>query len=216
MEEDELINAVKQARQNSPERNFNQSFDLVITLKNVDLTTPEKKIEIFEQLPNGRGKKEARVAAFVGKALVKEAKKHCDEVIQKKEFSDWAEDPRKVRKLVRRNDYFIAEGSLMMDVAKNFGKYLGSKKKMPNPKGGQVITPKTDIEDLIRKLKRTVVLRVKKQPMIQALVGTEDMSDESVAENIKTVISEVKRFYAPYELDQALLKLTMGRPVELW
>ncbi|MBR9677816.1 MAG: hypothetical protein GOU97_00780 [Nanoarchaeota archaeon] len=215
MESLEIIKILKKAREQGSKRKFVQSIDLIITLKNVDLKKNDKKIEIFEHLPAGRGRKKARIAAFVDKDTTVQAKKHCDEVIEKKDFSKW-DKPREIRKLVRTNDFFIAQASVMIDQAKIFGKYLGAKGKMPNPKAGQVIFPKTDLEALTKKLRDTVILRVKKHPMIQVLVGTEDMKDEQLSKNVKTVLEEVKRHYAQNEIRDAFLKLTMGKPVKLW
>jgi len=215
MEVKEIIDKVKQAREQSSKKKFVQSLDLIITLKGVDLKNQDNKLEIYEKLPAGRGKKKARIGAFVDKDLVTEAIKHCDTVIEKKDFDKW-EDPRKIRKLVRSNDYFIAQANVMIDLAKIFGKYLGSQGKMPNPKAGQIVPPKADLKTMTDKLRDTVIIKVKKHPMIQVLVGTEDMKDEDLAKNIKAVLDEVERKYAPHEKKDGFLKLTMGKTVRLW
>ena len=47
MDKSQLQKAIEEVRKNSTKRNFKQSFDLIINLKNLDLKKPEHQIELF-------------------------------------------------------------------------------------------------------------------------------------------------------------------------
>ena len=49
----EILEAVKKAKENSKPRNFTQSVDVVITIKDLDVKKPENRIEEEVFLPNG-------------------------------------------------------------------------------------------------------------------------------------------------------------------
>jgi len=48
-------------------------------------------------------------------------------------------------------------------------------------------------DPIIDRLKNTVNIRIKNQPVIQALVGSQEMDDEQIAENIETVLGILDR-----------------------
>ena len=52
----EILEAVKKAKEESKPRNFTQSVDVVITIKDLDVKKPENRIDEEVFLPNGRGK----------------------------------------------------------------------------------------------------------------------------------------------------------------
>ena len=56
MDSDKILNAVKEARTLAKPRNFTQSVDLIVNLKELDLTRPENRLKEQIVLPSGRGK----------------------------------------------------------------------------------------------------------------------------------------------------------------
>ena len=52
----EILEAVKKAKDESKPRNFTQSIDVVITIKDLDVKKPENSMDEEVLLPNGRGK----------------------------------------------------------------------------------------------------------------------------------------------------------------
>jgi large subunit ribosomal protein L1 len=79
---------------------------------------------------------------------------------------------------------------MMKDVGK-LGMVLGRKGLMPNPKTGTV---SFDIKGTIAELKKgRVEFRADKTGVMHLAVGKVSMEPEKVAENVKAVISEVKR-----------------------
>ncbi len=191
-------------------RNFVQSYDLIINLKNINIKQNSVNHSVI--MPFSKGKK-IKVAAFVGPELDEQANQFCDLVIKEADFKGY--DAKKVKKIAQEYDYFIAQASLMPKVAAAFGKTLGTKGKMPNPKLGCVVPPNASLDVLIAKLSKTIQMVAKKATNLQCIVGKEDMPDNEVAENIISVYnSTVKQL--PSELQNiknVKIKLTMSKAV---
>ena len=213
MEKKEFLDAIKKARESSKKRNFTQSFEISIALRNVNLKKPEERISTYMVLPKGRGK-DVKVCAFVDKDMITKAREVCDMVIPKEEFGKI--DKKKIRKLAR--DYtFIAEATVMMDIAKNFGKFLAQKKKMPDPKAGAVFPPNADLKIIVNKVKNSIKLEAKKQPVINAPIGSETQKDEDIADNAfavyQTVLKSLPR--GKQQIRGVYIKLSMGPAVRV-
>ena len=52
----DVINAVKEAREQSKPRNFTESMDIIINIRDLDVKRPENRFNEEVTLPNGRGK----------------------------------------------------------------------------------------------------------------------------------------------------------------
>lgn len=213
MNKEDILKAVKKARESSKKRKFNQTFDLIINLKQLNLKKPEENVNTFIALPQGKGKK-TKVCALVDKELISQAKEVCDKAIPKDDFLKFT-DKKKQRQLAKEYDYFIAQANLMVDIAKFFGKVFGPKGKMPNPKSGCIVPPKIDLKLIYNKLQKTVRLQTKNEQAIKCPVGTEDMKDAQIQENILAVHTAVLNSL-PKEaqnIQNTMLKLTMGSRV---
>jgi large subunit ribosomal protein L1 len=97
-------------------------------------------------------------------------------------------------------------------VGKVLGPALGPRGKMPIP-----VPPTADIEELLNKYRRTVVVRMRNQPVIQCRVGTENMKEEELAENIQAVLRVVegKLKRGMKNIKSICIKTTMGAPVKI-
>jgi large subunit ribosomal protein L1 len=216
MEEDEIITKIEQIREHADERNFTQSFDFVITLKDVDLNDPSDQVDAYLALPHDTGD-ETRFAALIGPELEDDVEGRVDTIIRHKDFDDYADDSKTAKNLAQNHDFFLAQADIMPDVATTFGRYLGPRDKMPNPQLGTVINPGTDLESLCSRLKRTIHLKGKKDPVVQVKVGDESMDDEAVASNVVSSYDELLDNLAKERnnIKDAYLKLTMSKPVEV-
>jgi large subunit ribosomal protein L1 len=196
-----------------PKKKFTQSYDLIINLKNLDVK--QTNIDFFSTLHFPKGGK-IKVAAFVDQMLKEQADKHCDLVIEEKDFANY-KDKKAIKKLADSYDYFIAQAPLMGKVAAAFGKILGIKGKMPNPKLGCVVPPNANLEILVQKLNLTVRMSAKKALNLQCIIGKEDQPEEEIIDNIITAYnSAIKQL--PSELQNVkdvTLKLTMSKPVRV-
>ncbi|ENO12050.1 ribosomal protein L1 [Thermoplasmatales archaeon SCGC AB-539-C06] len=105
----------------------------------------------------------------------------------------------------------------MPKVAASFGKILGPKGKMPNPKAGCVVPPNANLKVLYERLQKLIKLSAKVMPMMQCIVGKEDSKDEEVADNIFTIYDSLVHHLpgGKNNIKNVLLKLTMSKPIKL-
>jgi|TARA_B100001964_G_scaffold55293_1_gene62532 large subunit ribosomal protein L1 len=209
MDKELIASTLKKVKENSPKKNFKQSVDLIINLKGLDLKKAEHQINMFITLQHDTGKK-ISICALVGPELESGAKEACDQVILQDEF-DGFKGKAEAKKLANKHDFFIAQASVMAKIATIFGRFLGPKGKMPNPKIGSVLPPNGDVKALTDKLRKTVNLATKNEATIKCLVGKED-SNEGIIDNVLTVYNSVVQ-KIPNEkqnVKSVLLKLTMG------
>jgi len=216
MNKENFKKAIELVKNNSPKRNFKQSYDLIINLKDLDMKKPDQQVTNWAVLRYGRGKK-AKTCALVGPELADNAKENCDTVIMHDEFAKYAEDKKLIKKLAKNHDFFIAQANIMPDVAKTFGRILGSRGKMPNPKIGCVVPPNANLKTLVEKLQNTVGLIAKTQLSIKCRIGTEEMKDEEVLDNIITIYNNLSHNLPAEErnIKNMQLKFTMGPAVTI-
>lgn len=213
---EEFIKTLQFVRANSPKRKFAQSIDLIFNLKDLDLKKPEEQLDVWVPLSHARGKA-VRIAALVGPEMQEQAKASCDTVILHDEFRRYEGKKKEIRKLAKTHDFFIAQANIMPDVAKFFGRVLGPRGKMPNPKAGCVVPPNANLKLLAEKLKRTLHVVAKTQLSAKCAVGKEDMKDEQLIENIMTAYNAVVRALPQEQnnIKSVMLKLSMGPVVEV-
>lgn len=217
MDKSKALKAITELKKTSTKRNFVQTYDLIVTLAGLDLKKPDQKVDFFTTLHYPKGKK-TKIGAFVGSELIEEAKNIFDTVIRVPEDFEKYSGPKEMKKLADEHDFFIAQGNLMAQVAKDFGKILGTRGKMPNPKAGAIVPPKgANLEALYDKFQKTVRVATKNSMMIQCAVGNEDSPDEEVASNIRDVYTQLVSHLPAHEnnIKKAHLKFTMSKPVEI-
>ncbi len=208
-----VVETVKQVRENSEKRKFSQSIELVINLKDIDMKKPEGKIQETIELPHSSTSKKAKVCIIAGGELALKAKKAGAElVIGSVELEGLATDKKRQKQLASKYDVFIAEAPLMPLVGKTLGPTLGPRDKMPKP-----VPPSADIEAQIERWRKTINVKLRNQPILQCTVGTEDMKDEEIAENIMTVIRRIegKLKRGLKNIATIYVKTTMGKPARI-
>ncbi|MEK6868795.1 MAG: 50S ribosomal protein L1 [Nanoarchaeota archaeon] len=210
MDKSIIAATLKKVKDNSPKRNFKQSLDLIMNLKGLDLKKPEHQVNIFVTLQYGTGK-DVSVCALVDSDLASKAREACNETITIDQFERF-KSKAEAKKLANKYDFFIAQSSIMPKVAMVFGRYLGPKGKMPNPKIGSVLTPASNIRQLCDNLKKTVLLVTKNEPTIKCRIGNEDTKDEEAIDNIMTIYNSVMQKLPndKQNIKSVMLKLTMG------
>jgi len=198
-----------------PKRKFSQSYDLIINLKNVNLkTTP---LDFYVALPAPRGIK-IKIAALVDQELAEQANKFCDITIRENDFAKYVADKKLAKKLAQEYDYFIAQANLMPKIAATFGRFLGTRGKMPNPKAGCVVPANANLELLVKKLNQTVHFAAKKALNFQCLVGKEGQKDEDIINNVLAAFQATAKQMPQDEtqnIKNVCLKLTMSKPVRI-
>lgn len=213
MDKKSIIQALEKLKKDSKKRNFSQSVDLIITLKDLSLKKSDDQVDFFLTLHHPVNKK-IKVCALVGAELADECKKVCDETIT--QFDSYKEKA-KSRSLAKKYDFFIAQASLMPQVASVFGRTFGPRGRMPNPKVGAVVAAKPQIKPLYDKLQKTVHISAKKEPVVHVMVGKEDQAVEEVIDNILYVYDQLIH-HLPKEknnINNIFLKFTMSKPIKV-
>lgn len=207
-----ILTAVKEAKEKSKKRNFNQSVELVLKLQDIDMKSPDAKIQEIVELPHASEKANKICVIASGELALKARKANADYVLERAELEGLAGKKQEMRKIASRYDFFIAEAPLMPLIGKTLGSVLGPRGKMPIP-----VPPSADIASLINKHRNVVVLRLRNQPMLQSRVGMENMKDEELTDNVQAVLRAVegKLKKGMKNVKAAYIKTAMGTPVKV-
>ncbi|MBU3896997.1 MAG: 50S ribosomal protein L1 [Nanoarchaeota archaeon] len=203
-----FIEQIKQARNST--RKFRQSFDLIISLKNMDLKKPENRIKTEILLPKGLGR--LVKTCIIADTLLTQAKTLENVIVLKKEDVERM-NKKEVKRLAREAGAFIAEPSLMPLIGKQMGPILAPRNKMPKPVPPTI----SDLAPIVKRNSNSVRIALKDSPVIQLPLGTEEMSDEDINENAMAVINSIKTIL-PKGTDQIkaiTIKTSMGKPIKV-
>ena len=207
-----ILDAVKEAKEKSGQKKFNQTVDLILGIQEIDMKSPEGKIQEVVELPHATGKPNKVCVIASGEFAFKARNANADNVIEKADLEGLAGKKKELRKLASDYDVFISEAPLMPLVGRILGPVLGPRGKMPLP-----VPPNADIASLITKHRKTIVARMRNQPIIQCSVGTENMSEEELSDNIQAVLRvlEGKLKRGLKNIKYAYIKTSMGTPVKI-
>lgn len=207
-----VLEAVKQTREQSEKRKFNQTIELIINLQDIDMKKPEARIQETIGLPHVSSKKAKVCVIATGELALKAKKTGAELVIGKAELESLATNKKRQKKLANDYDVFIAEAPLMPLVGKALGSTFGPRGKMPKP-----VPPTADIKTQIARLRKTVNVRLRGQPVLQCAIGSEDMKDEEITENVMAVARRIEgRLKRGFKnVGSIYLKTTMGKPVKI-
>jgi len=216
MQKADVIEALNKAKTESPKRNFKQSFDLVMNLTGLDMKKTEHQVDQFIQLHYQPGRK-VQVCALVGPELKDAAEQAVEKVILSDDFDKYAQNKKLTKKLAAEYQFFIGQANIMPKIASAFGRVLGSRGKMPNPKAGLIVPPNANLKPLHEKLQMTVRASARVAPVLQCLIGKEDMPDDQLADNALMIYNTVINVLPNGEnnVKNVFVKLTMGKPARV-
>ena len=209
MADSDIETAVARALEESPDRNFTETVDLAINLRDLDLNEPSNRVDESIVLPSGTGQETIIVVIAEGETAVR-AEEAADDVLSVDDVADLDDDEAK--DMADETDFFIAEEAMMQDIARHLGTILGPRGKMPDP-----LSPDDDVVETVNRLKNTVQLRSGDRRTFHTLVGAEDMDAEAISDNIDVIL---RRLHAdlekgPQNIDAVYVKTTMGPSVEV-
>lgn len=206
MVDQHLIDLIKKLQAESKQRNFVESVELAVNLKDIDLTNPKNRIQEEIILPNGRGK-QVKIGLFGGSEMAVKAKGIADIVIQPDEIETLAGNKSKAKKFANSADFYLAEAPLMPTIGKRLGVVLAPRGKMPKP-----IPPGSDPKAAIEKLRSSVTARTRDRKTFHMPIGTKDMPPEKLAENLDAVLKRLmtKLERGRQNIQSAYVKTTMG------
>jgi len=207
-----LQEAIKELRSKSKKRNFSQSVELVINLRDVDVKKPEGRIQEVVELPHSVGKNVGVCVIATGDLALRARRAGADLVLEREDLERLAGDKKQQRQTAKEASFFVAEAPLMPLVGRVLGPILGPRGKMPIP-----VPPTVDIEDVIGRQRRMTMVRARGQPTLHCRVGTEDMSDQDLLDNVQAVVGRVERRLrrGMMNVDSVYLKLSMSPPVKV-
>ncbi len=212
MEYEKLLEAVKQALEKAPQRNFSESIDLAINLKNLDMNQPANRIDEEIILPNGLGKP-IKIAVFAkGETAQKAKAAGADYVLDPDEINALGEDKVRAKNLADEINFFIAEAAYMPAIGKTLGQVLGPRGKMPIP-----LTPDKDVVQIINKSRNSIKVRSKDKMTFHISVGKKEMDPVKLSQNIEAIISRIEHRYERglYNVKSIYVKSTMGPAVRV-
>ena len=211
MEKTQILKALEQLKDDK--KKFVQSYDLIITLK--DINTKTAPVDAFVVMPHSRGKT-IKVCAVVGQELAEQAAKQCDMVIRETELAKYR-DNKAAKKLAAQYDFFLAQITLMPQIAQFFGRSFGPRGKMPNPKAGCVVAPTANLSVVKERLQKTVHVKSKDSLALQCIIGNESMKVEDVADNIMAVVTQVSKALPQEDqnVKAVFIKKTMSKPIKV-
>lgn len=208
----EIERAVKEVLEKSPKRNFKESIDLAINLKDIDMSKPKNRIDESIVLPSGCGR-EIKIGIFArGDTALKAEKAGVNLIISAEEIPKLGADKKKLRALIKDIDFFIAEAPLMPAIGKNLGSILAPRGKMPEP-----ISPSSDILPIVERLRKTIRIRSRDRLTFHTSIGVRTMSIEELTNNIEAVLKRIesKLERGMQNVKSIYLKTTMGQAVRV-
>lgn len=202
----ELEKTLEELRKNLKKRKFNQTIDLIVNLKNIDVR--KESVNAVISLPHKI--KDKKVCGFLTK------KSDLVTTVLQTDFQKY-KDKKALKQLVKNHDFFIASAPLMPKVATTFGKVLGPAGKMPSPQLG-ILPQENDsaIKETLNKISKSLKIRTK-EPSIKISIGKESMDNKDIIENIKTahkaILNALPR--KKENVKNTLLKFTMSKPLKI-
>ncbi len=202
-------------------RKFDESIDLIINLKDLNLNDPKQRIDKEIVLPNNTitsGK--PNVCVIASDEILLEARKLGLETIDNDGLVQLNNEEKKVKKkFVKKYDFFIVEDKMMPSVARYLARFLGPLGKMPKPfpSGYGIISSPEDLKIAIERYLRIIRIQLKKQLLIQVRIGKKSMEEDRVFENLKAIVDYVadQMPHRYNNIKSMFLKTTMGHPIKV-
>jgi large subunit ribosomal protein L1 len=208
---DSIEDAVSRALSDSPERNFRETVDLAINLRDLDLADPNNRVDESIVLPSGTGQ-DTQIVVFAEGETALRAEDVADQVLDSDDLEDLGDDDNAAKDLADETDFFIAEANMMQDIGRYLGTVLGPRGKMPTP-----LQPDDDVVETVNRMKNTVQVRSGERRTFHTRVGAENMDADAIADNIDVIL---RRLFTdlekgPQNIDSVYVKTTMGPAVEV-
>lgn len=211
MANQEIEDAVSRALEEAPSRNFSETVDIAVNLRDLDLHDPNNRVDESIVLPSGTGE-ETRIVVFAEGETALRAEDVAHEVLDSDALSDLGDDTDAAKDLASETNFFVAEASMMQDIGRYLGTVLGPRGKMPTP-----LQPDDDVVEVVNRMKNTVQLRSGERRTFHTRVGADDMTVDDIADNIDVIIRRLEADLekGPLNIDSIYVKTTMGPSMEV-
>jgi len=207
----QLAELVKKGKDQSKERKFTQSVEVILTLKEVDPKKTDLNINEIVYLPHPTAR-QARIC-FIGSGdlAVRAKNAKADLVIDPSQLENYAGSKKDAKKLARSYDFFLADTALMPRVGKVLGQALGPKGKIPTP-----VPPNASVETMINRMRTAVRVRSRGSLGVMAKSGDSKLTEPDLAENIQAVVAAVTKKLpnGDRNVKTVMVKTAMGKPAK--
>ena len=209
--EAQLVQIIKQAKESDKERKFNQTMEMIMVFKDVDVKKGFAINEII-QLPKKINRPASVCIMATGDMGIKAKKANADRVINEDELTKLGADKRESRKIINKYDFFLADTKLMPTVGKVLGQLLGPRGKMPTP-----VPFNAPIESFLERFRASIKVRVKGSLSMSCKIGEENMDDLDLAANANAVATTIEKKLpnGNKNIKKIMVKTTMGNIVKL-
>ncbi|MFX0187146.1 MAG: hypothetical protein ACFE8A_05365 [Candidatus Hodarchaeota archaeon] len=202
-------------------RNFDETIDLIINIKDINLNDPKQRIDKELILPNDVITDDnPKVCVIASDDILLEAKNLGLDTLNADGLAALDREEKKYKKkFVKKYDFFIVEDKNMRDVARFLARFLGPTGKMPKPfpSGYGIISSVSDLKIAIERYKKIIRIIVKKHPVLQVKIGKKSMEMDKILENMKAVVDYVAD-QMPHKYNNfrsMFIKTTMGKPIKI-
>jgi len=211
---DTLFECVREVIKYSTEtkkRKFTETIDLQIGLKNYD---PQKDKRFsgtikLKHIPRPK----FSVCIFGDQQHCDEAKAKGIPYMSAEDLKKLNKDKKKVKKLAKKYDAFMASESLIKQIPRLLGPGLNKAGKFPS-----LLTHQDDIESKINDLKSTIKFQMKKVLCLNVAVGNTTMTEDELVYNIHLavnfLVSLLKKHWQ--NVRSLYIKSTMGPAQRLY
>ena len=209
--ETQLVEVIKKAKESEKARKFQQSIELILVFKDIDV---KKGFAINEtiQLPKKMSKSASVCIIAAGDLGIQAKNAKADRVMNEAELIQLGKNKRESRKVINKYDFFLADTKLMPTVGKVLGQLLGPRGKMPTP-----IPFNAPVEALLERFRTSVGVKVKGSLSLSCKIGEESMEDADLAANASAVaaIIEKKLPNGDKNIRKIMIKTSVGKAIRL-
>jgi large subunit ribosomal protein L1 len=207
----QLLELVKRAREGSTKRNFTQSAELTIVLKDIDVKKGFGLNEVVA-LPHKPSKQPSICVIATGDMGSRARKAGIERVMEPQELDRLGTNKREARKVVRAHDFFLANTAQMASIGRSLGQFLGPKGKMPTP-----LPYGAPVENIAERFKNSVRVKAKNQLNVSAKIGDEKMDDGQLVENASAIVAAIEKKLPQGDknIRNTMVKFSMGKAAKL-
>jgi len=209
--ETQLVEVIKQAKESDKTRKFQQSIELILVFKDIDV---KKGFAINEtiQLPKKMSKSASVCIIAAGDLGIKAKNAKADRVMNEAELIQLGKNKRESRKVINKYDFFLADTKLMPTVGKVLGQLLGPRGKMPMP-----IPFNAPVEALLERFRTSVKVKVRGSLSLSCKIGEESMEDADLAANANTIAAAIEKKLpnGDKNIRKIMIKTSMGKAIRL-
>ncbi len=207
----QLAELVKKGKEQSSERKFTQSVEVIVKLKEVDPKKTDLNINEIVYLPHPTTKQAKVCFIGTGDLAVRAKNAKANLVMDPSQLENYAGSKKEAKKLARSYDFFLADTSLMPRIGRILGQALGPKGKIPTP-----VPPNAPVEAMIQRTRTAVRVRSRGSLGVAAKVGDNTLSDANLADNILAAVQAISKKLpnGDKNIRTVMVKTTMGKPAK--